>query len=83
MFASVFTVAEKSHFDNSSAFCLVHFDSDHDSDQLYLCCAKNKIRVFRLSCNDAVDLFKICILMIRIKMHVKLQMLLKTNVKVR
>ena len=27
---------------------LVHFDSDHNSDQLHLCCAKNKIGVFRL-----------------------------------
>ena len=43
-----FTVGEQSHFDNS----------DYDSDQVYLCCAKNKIRVFQLLRDDAVDLFK-------------------------
>ena len=37
---------------------LVRFDSDHDSHQLYLCCAKNKIGVFQLLRDHAVDLFK-------------------------
>ena len=36
----------------------VHFDSDHDSHQLYLCCAKNKIGVFQLLRDLSVDLFK-------------------------
>ena len=36
----------------------MHFDSDHDSDQLCLCCAKNKIRDFQLLRDNAVDLFK-------------------------
>ena len=48
LFAPVFIVDEKSHFDNS----------DHDGDQVYLCCAKNKIRVFQLLRDNAVGLFK-------------------------
>ena len=37
----------------------MHFDSDHDSNQLYLCCAKNKIGVFQLLRDlVSVDLFK-------------------------
>ena len=37
---------------------LMHFDSDHDSHQLNLCCAKNNIGVFQLLRDHAVDLFK-------------------------
>ena len=36
----------------------MHVDSDNDSHQLYLCCAKNKIGVFQLLRDLSVDLFK-------------------------
>ena len=36
----------------------MHFDSDHDSHQLYLFCAKNKIGFFQLLRDLSVDLFK-------------------------
>ena len=52
---------------------LVQLYSGHDSDQLYLCRAEDKIGVFRLFHDDAVDTK---IIMIRIKMLEELQMLM-------